>query len=82
MIKNYGLRKSDFIIKENIKVGKLDQKYYKKKNLLHDNIQNKHIFTLNTSSSYKNIKKDENLNKPYGREKLYEKKKKILKKKN
>ena len=31
MLKNYGLRKSDFILKENSKVGKLDQNYNKKK---------------------------------------------------
>ena len=81
MLKNYGLRKSDFILKENTKVGKLDQNYNKKKNSLSDNYQKKHIFTLNTSSSYKNLKKDDNQNKPYSREKLYEKNKKNSKEK-
>ena len=75
MLKNYGLRKSDFLLKENMKIGKQDKK---SNNYKYDIFQNKNsnLFTLNTSASHKNLKKADNHKSPYKREKFYDKKKK------
>ena len=78
MLKNYGLRKSDFILNENTKIGKIDKKSNQSNQIIYYNYKNRNnnsnLFTLNTSSSLKNIKKeDNNKKKPYSREKLYEK---------
>lgn len=75
MLKNYGLKKSDFLLKENTKTGRKDKKYnHMNKKLLQNNIinRNSNFITLNTSSSQKNVKKEDNHNKPYSREKSYE----------
>ena len=84
MLKNYGLRKSDFILKENTKTGKVDNKPNKQNRMLYNNYKkaNSHLFTLNTSSSLKNIKKDDITKKPYSREKLYDKNKNNSKNRN
>ena len=81
MLKNYGLRKSDFLIKENTKTGKDEKLYNNSKKLLNKNYQNSNssLFTLNTSSSHNKLKKEDNGKKPYSREKLYEKNYKNLK---
>ena len=75
MLKNYGLRKSDFLLKENMKIGKQDKR---SNNYKYDIFQNKNsnLFTLNTSASHKNLKKTDNHKSPYKREKFYDKKKK------
>ena len=77
MYKNYGLKKSGLLKKENSKKMNNDKENNKaNKNLLYNNYNNKNLFTLNSSSSLKNIKQEEVKKKPYSREKLYEKNKK------
>ena len=78
MLKKYGLKKSDFLLKENMKNEKQEKKYINiNKNYQYNIYKNKiaNLFTLNTSASHKNLKKNDNHKSPYRREKFYENKK-------
>ena len=75
MFNNYGLKKSELFSKEK-KAGRIGQ------NSNHSKNKKNIFFTLNTSSSHKNINKEDSHKNPYSREKSYEKKKINTKLKN
>ena len=75
MLNNYGLRKSEFLSKEKkpARIG-ANSNHQKNKNFI--------FSTLNTSSSHKNINKEDSHKNPYSREKSYDKSKNNQKSKN